>query len=155
MGARRLSSFKGLEKFQQAVVADGLPAMRRTLRSKKQGKLLIDEIHKEIFELGPPTPPFKPTGRSRYLQWLMHHSSEISRALETMRDIEFYIGKFPYRKTRIAEHRHLQFHVEAFLHELYILQQRLLQFLTFIERSTGETRADRESRPRAYCSTRS
>jgi hypothetical protein len=51
-----------------------------------------------------------------------------------MKDIEFYIGRFPYRKTQITKHRHLQFHVEAFLHELYILQQRLLQFLAFIER---------------------
>jgi hypothetical protein len=134
MGARRLLSLNGLEKFQQVVVADGMPAMRRMLRSKRQGKLLIDEIHKEIFELGPPTPPWKPTGRSRYLQWLMHHASEISTALDTMRDIEFYIGKFPYRKTRIVKHRHLQFHLEAFLHELYILQERLLQFLKFIER---------------------
>jgi hypothetical protein len=106
MGSRRLSSLKGLERFEQAIIADGLPAMRRTLRSKRQGKLLMDEIHKEIFELGPPTPPRKPTGCTRYIQWLLQHSSEISRALDTMRDIEFYIGKFPYRKTRIAKHRH-------------------------------------------------
>lgn len=64
----------------------------------------------------------------------MHHCSEINRTLDTMRDIEFYIGRFPYRKTSIAKHRHLQFHVEAFLHEVYILQLRLLQFLIFIER---------------------
>jgi hypothetical protein len=133
MAARNLSSLKGLEKFQMAVVEDGMPAMERLLRSKK-ARLLMDEIHKEIFELGPPTPPNKPTGRSRYQQWLMHHASEISRSLDTMRDIEFYIGKFPYRKTQIAKHRHLQFHVEAFLHELYILQERLVQFLKFIER---------------------
>jgi len=77
---------------------------------------------REIFELGRPTPP---TGRTRYRQWLAHHSSEIARSLDTMRDVEFYIGKFPYRKTKIAKHRHLQFHVEAFLHELYIMQERL------------------------------
>jgi hypothetical protein len=46
---------EGLEKFQMAVVADGMPAMKRLLRSKK-AKLLMHEIHKEIFELGPPTP---------------------------------------------------------------------------------------------------
>lgn len=133
MAARKLS-LKGLEKFESALVAEGMPGMIRTLRSKKKGKLLMDEIHKEIFELGPPTPPGKPTPRSRYRQWLLHHSSEIRGALDTMRDIEFYIGRFPYRKTRIAKHRHLQFHVEAFLHELYILQQRLVQFLKFTER---------------------
>lgn len=111
-----------------------MPDMMRLLRSKRKAKLLLHEIDKEIFELGPPTPPGKPTGRSRYMQWLLHHFSEIERALDTMQDIEFYIGRFPYRKTRITKHRHLQFHVEAFLHELYILQERLLQFLKFVER---------------------
>ncbi len=133
MAAPKFSSFKGFEKFQMAVVADRMPAMERLLRSKK-AKLLMHEIHKEIFELGPPTPLNKPTGRTRHYQWLMHHASEISRSLNTMRDIEFYIGKFPYRKARIAKHRHLQFHVEAFLHELYILRERLVQFLNFIQR---------------------
>lgn len=107
--------------------------MKRLLRSKK-AKLLINEIHKDIFELGPPTPFEKPTGRTRYHQWLIHHVSEISTSLDTMRDIKFYIGKFPYRRTQIAKHRHLQFHVESFLHEIYILQARLMQFLKFIER---------------------
>ena len=45
-------------------------------------------------------------------------------ALDTMRDIEFYPGRFPSRKTQIAKHRHVQFHVEAFFHELYILFER-------------------------------
>jgi hypothetical protein len=134
MSARKLASLKGLEKFRHAVMVNGLPAMKRLLRSKKQAKLLMDEIHKEIFELGPPIAPHRPTGRTKYQQWLLHHASEISRSLDTMRDIEFYMGKFPYRKTQIAKHRHLQFHVEAFLHELYILQERLVQFLKFIER---------------------
>jgi hypothetical protein len=51
-----------------------------------------------------------------------------------MKDIEFYVGRFPYSQARIAKHRHLLFHIEAFLGELYILQQRLIQFLTFITR---------------------
>ena len=51
-----------------------------------------------------------------------------------MQDIEFYAGRFPYRKTKVAKHRHLQFHVEAYLNELYILRERLTQFLKFIER---------------------
>jgi len=134
MAASELSSLKGLEKFQHALVVEGMPDMMRWFRSKKKAKLLLDEIHKDMFELGPPSPPNKPTGRTRYSQWLHHHSSEISRSLDTMRDIEFYVGRFPYRNSAIAKHRHLQFHVEAFFHELYILQQRLLQLLVFIER---------------------
>jgi hypothetical protein len=64
----------------------------RWLRSKKKAKLLLHEIHKEIFELGPPTPPGKPTGRSRYLQWVSHHTSEIERARDTMEGARYDEG---------------------------------------------------------------
>jgi len=63
MARRRLSSLKGLEKFQAALLADGMPDMIRWLRSKKKAKLLMDEVHKEIFELGPPTPPAREGAR--------------------------------------------------------------------------------------------
>jgi hypothetical protein len=134
MATLKISSLQGLEKFGTALLNDGLPDMLRWFRSKKKAALLMDEVHKHIFDLGPPTPPGKPTGRRRYHQWLMHHVSEIRTSIDTMKDIEFYAGRFPYRKTKIAKHRHLQFHVEAYLNELYILRERLTQFLKFIER---------------------
>jgi hypothetical protein len=132
--AKKTPPLKGFERFQRALVDAMKRDMDPWLKSKKHLKLILDEMHKEIFELGEPTPPRKPTGRSRYLQMVTHHFSEISTSFDTMNDIEFYVGRFPYRKTTIARHRHLQFHVEAYLHELYVLEQRLLQFLTFIER---------------------
>ena len=134
MAPHKAPTLKGLERFQQALMDEGLPEMVRWFRSKRKSKLLLNEIHKQIFELGPPTPPGKRTGRSNHHQLLMYHCSEIQTTLETMKDIEFYVGRFPYRKEKVDKHRHLQFHVEAFLHELYILQQRLIQFLKFIER---------------------
>jgi hypothetical protein len=135
MAAKKLSPPNGTEKFQRAINAELGRSMKGWLKSKKKSKLLFDEIHKEIFELGPPDPPGQPTGRGRYIQKLTHHFTEILRAIDTMKDIEFYVGRFPYSKAAVAKHRHLQFHVEAFLQELYILQLRLTQLLTFIERS--------------------
>ena len=134
MRKSRLSSLKGLERFQVALMEDGKPDMARWLKSKKKAKLLMDEVHKHIFDLGPPTPPGRRTGRRSHHQLLVHHASEIQTTIDTMRDIEFYMGRFPYSEVKIAKHRHLQFHVEAWLNELYILQERLLQLLTFIER---------------------
>jgi len=130
----KLSSLKGLDKFQTALMNDGLPDMIRWLKSKKKGKLLMDEVHKHIFDLGPPNPPGKRTGRRNYHQLLTYHTSEIRTTLDTMSDIEFYMGRFPYSRAKVAKHRHLQFHIEAFLQEIYILQLRLLRFATFIER---------------------
>jgi hypothetical protein len=130
----KLSSFKGLEKFQAALMNDGLPDMVRWLKSRKKARLLMDEVHKHIFETGPPTPPEKRTGRVNYHQLLTYHVSEIQTTLETMRDIEFYMGRFPYSEAKVAKYRHLIFHAQAFINELYILQERLLGFLKFVER---------------------
>jgi len=130
----KLSSLKGLDKFQAALMEDRLPELIGWLKSKRRAKLLMDEVYKHIFEKGPPTPPGKRTGRKNYYQLLMYHTSEIQTTLDTMRDIEFYMGRFPYSEVKVAKHRHLQFLVEAFLQEIYILQLRLVQFMTFIER---------------------
>jgi hypothetical protein len=139
----KLSSLKGLDKFQAALMNDGLPDMVRWLKSKKKAKLLMEEVHKHIFELGPPTPPGKRTGRRNYHQLLTYHLAEIETTLDTMRDIEFYMGQFPYSGAKVAKHRHLMFHTQAFLNELYILQQRLLRILAFIERNhRGDARLD-------------
>ncbi len=139
----KLSSLKGLDKFQAALMNEALPAMVGWLKSKKKADLLMTEVHKHIFELGPPTPPEKRTGRSNYYQLLTYHLAEIQTTLDTMRDIEFYMGRFPYSEEKVAKHRHLIFHVQAFLNELYILQQRLLGFLKFIERQhRKDTRLD-------------
>src|SRR5579871_6772153 len=120
-----LAPLKGMDKFYSALANDELPKMMGWLTSKKKSRLLMEEVHKHIFELGPPTPPGKRTGRRHYHQLLTHHIAEIQTTLDTMRDIEFYMGRFPYSEAKIAKHRHLVFHVQAFLNELYILQQRL------------------------------
>jgi hypothetical protein len=130
-----------MDKFYSALANDELPKMMGWLTSNKKSKLLMEEVRKHIFELAPPTPPGKRTGRSNYHQLLTYHLAEIQTTLDTMRDIEFYMGRFPYSEAKIAKHRHLVFHVQAFLNELYILQQRLMALLTFIERNhRGDSR---------------
>jgi hypothetical protein len=153
MAARKLSSLTGFDKFQIALNAEGTREMRAWFRSKKRARLLIDEVHKDIFDLGPPTPPVKPTPRSRYFQKVNGHVLEILRATDTMRDIEFYAGRFPYRKTTISKHRHLQFHIEAFLHEIYSERDYVCSRPSS-SASTEETRVYRKSSSRAPRSRR-
>jgi hypothetical protein len=59
---------------------------------------------------------------------------EIANSLETLEDIAFYVGRFPFQKTRITPERYLRFHVEAWLAEVYILQERLTSYLKVVER---------------------
>jgi hypothetical protein len=128
---------KGFDKFQRAYLRVGVKDFQRWLESKENSKLLNEEIRKHLFDLGPPTPPRPPnthTGREAFFRKLSIGFNEIVTSRDALRDIEYYIGRFPYRTTRILKHSYLQFHVEAFFHEIYILDLRLLNYLTLMER---------------------
>src|SRR5258708_12849000 len=92
----KLSSLKGLDKFQAALMNDGLPDMIRWLKSKKKAKLLMEEVHKHIFELGPPTPPGKRTGRRNYHQLLTYHLPAIPTTLTPIPPLDSYMRHFPH-----------------------------------------------------------
>jgi hypothetical protein len=50
-------------------------------------------------------------------------------------DIEIYISRLPLRKpSTIPKHRFLRYHIEGYLHESYILKERLRAFLKKIKR---------------------
>src|SRR3981189_3103400 len=96
----------GFEKFQSALVGAFRKDFKQLLRDKKKADLLAKEFEKEIFDLGPAVPLRDPTGRQRYLQRLLLHFSEIMLSPDTLKDIEFYIGRFPYRASTVSKHRH-------------------------------------------------
>lgn len=125
---------KGFDKFENALMTAINRLLAPWVKTKKKRKLVKAEIRKHVFDTGPPTPPGKPTGRQEYLRKLFFGFREISVSLDMLKDIEFYIGRFPYRSMKITKERHLQFHAEAYLHEVYVLEQRLLLYLKVIER---------------------
>jgi hypothetical protein len=59
---------------------------------------------------------------------------EIANSLKTLEYIAFYVGRFPFQRTRITPERYLRFHVESWLSEVYILQLRLTSYLKVVER---------------------
>jgi hypothetical protein len=59
---------------------------------------------------------------------------EIHGCIERLRDCETYIGRFPFRRTRITRDAYLQLIVEAHLHELYMLRERLVSYVKLIQR---------------------
>ena len=60
--------------------------------------------------------------------------SEISDSYYCLLEIEIYIGRFPYRNTSISKTRHLAYHMENYLNEIYILRERLNNHFTTIGR---------------------
>jgi hypothetical protein len=70
--------------------------------------------------------------------------TEVSDTFQRLRDIEVYVRRFPFRGTRITRERYIRFHVEAYLHETYILRERLAAF------ATRATRAYRKTKQREF-----
>jgi uncharacterized membrane-anchored protein YjiN (DUF445 family) len=79
--------------------------------------------------------------RENKLRNLFLDFSEIKNTLETLIDYEVYIRRFPYSKTRIVRTRHFKNTVANYLNEIYILKNRLISYLTKIERSIKDTKA--------------
>jgi hypothetical protein len=96
---------------------------------------LKEAAHNYLFNEGPRGVRRKPlTPRELFTSKLFWGFTEIYDSLEMLDDIFFLIGRFPYSNTRISKERHLQIVVEAHYQEIYILQERLKQYLTVVER---------------------
>jgi hypothetical protein len=70
-----------------------------------------------------------------FLDRLMDSFVEIHDSYERLRDVELYAGRFPFSRTRVDKVRFLRFAVEAWLHELYMLRERLYAFTTTLQRA--------------------
>ena len=59
---------------------------------------------------------------------------EISDSYYSLLDIETYIGRFPFSKTKISKVRHMIYHLECYLNEVYILKERIKAYITKVGR---------------------
>lgn len=104
---------------------------------KPEEKIALGEVIKNhLFDLdGPKQVRNGPwTGERLYFSRIFYGFTEIFDSLEMLDDILFFTARFPYSNTRISRERYLQFLVEAYFGEVYILQERLKQYLRVIER---------------------
>ena len=73
--------------------------------------------------------------------------SEILKAMESIKNIATYIRSFPHKKHGISPLSYLQYHVENYLNEIYILKNRLISYLNILEKSYSKSdRASEVSR---------
>lgn len=61
--------------------------------------------------------------------------SEIMQATESIRNIAIYARSFPYKRQGVSRATYLKYHVENYLNELYLLKNRLIAYLTLIDKS--------------------
>jgi hypothetical protein len=60
--------------------------------------------------------------------------TEIHNSYYSLLDIEVYLSRFPYPKTRVSKTRYLAYNMENYLNEVYILKERLISYCTVIGR---------------------
>lgn len=78
---------------------------------------------------------YQPTKDEKNFFLLFMAFIEIIKCYEMLSDIEIYISRLPLRKpSTIPKHRFLRYHIESYLHETYILKERLRAFLKKIKR---------------------
>jgi len=74
------------------------------------------------------------TPADHFFSLLYNGFREISDSYYSLLDIETYIGRFPYSKTKISKVRHMIYHIECYLNEVYILKDRLKAYITKVGR---------------------
>lgn len=96
---------------------------------------LAETLKNDLWNLEGPRQIDRPLGsRDQFFGKAFRGFLEISKSLETLDDIAFYISRFPFHRTHITRERYLQFHVESYFSEIYIFRERLKRYITLLER---------------------
>lgn len=64
---------------------------------------------------------------------------EVNSTVDMLEDIPIYLKRFPFSKDQISKLNYLRHHIEFYLNQIYILQERIKIYLTFIERSYNKS----------------
>lgn len=124
---------KGYEKFQHAILEVAQHHIGRLIKDHRDEMAIV--MKNSIFDLdGQKRLDRKLDSKEEFFSRVFNGFIEISKSLETLDDIRLYIGRFPFQRTRITRERYLQFHIEAYLSEMYIFRERLIQYMKMIVR---------------------
>jgi RNase P/RNase MRP subunit POP5 len=124
---------KGFDRFQNAMIEAAQRHLKPAMEEHREA--LAETIKNDLFDLdGPRQLDRQLSARDQFFGKAFRGFLEISKSLETLEDIAFYIGRFPFHRTRITRERYLQFHVESYFSEVYILRERLKRYVTLLER---------------------
>ncbi len=72
---------------------------------------------------------------TKHLGLLFHGYHEIYQSVSALDDLIVYLARFPFGQTSVTRSRYLQFIIEGYFHENYILRERLASHTKQIERA--------------------
>lgn len=122
------------EQFQKKLIEVVQPSILSGLKSEREEFREI--IKNTLFDLyGPRYFASSLTRRDEvFASQLFLDFNEIVASYLSLKDIEIYINRFPYRDTGVSALRYLKYHIESHLNEIYIFKERFEAYLTFVER---------------------
>ncbi len=99
---------------------------------QKMGEAIMNEV---LQSGGPTTVKRKVRRRDRFIaNKIFSPVGEILNAAWAMENIAIYIRSFPYKKQGVSQVSYLQYHIENYLNELYILRTRLISYLDILKK---------------------
>lgn len=103
---------------------------------KIQNEELGKVLYNDLFDLdGPKKMSASPSSKTKFVANILFSPfSEILDSLESINSIYIFIRSFPYKSKKISRVRFLKYHIGNYLNELYMLQIRLKNYLTKIQR---------------------
>lgn len=69
---------------------------------------------------------------------------EIDMSIRTLEDTELYVRRFPYGDTDLSKTRHLRRHIDKYIEEMYILQERLVEMVNAIDDMYDDGQLEKE-----------
>jgi hypothetical protein len=111
------------------------------LEDSKDQRELGEAILNEIFQTdGPRVTSSKPSRKEKFLaNKIFRPMGEIIKTIEAIENIGTYLRSFPYKKQGISPLSYLQYHVENYMNEIYILKTRLIAYLDILKKSYGKS----------------
>jgi len=128
----------GFEKFQTSIHQVSLGLIKPV--TMQQEEELVEVIRNHLFKRKGPTVLLEKLSiQEQAFQKVFYGYIEIAHSLDSLQNVEIYIRRFPYSGTTVKKVRYLQFIIEAYLHEIYILNVRLISYLNSIVRIYKKT----------------
>jgi hypothetical protein len=121
------------EKFQTCIINAAQKILLPAIEECKDE--LGEAVWNDLFDIGEKRKVDRKLGHDEiFFGKIFCGFIEIDSSFRTLRDIEVYVGSFPYRSATITRSRHLRYHIENYFNEIYLFKERLKKYLTTIGR---------------------
>lgn len=124
---------KGWKEFEKLMLDAAQEVIKPSFEN--YGKELGEVLLNRLYNIKGPTVVDRTLNKKEiFFGKLFRGFTEIFKSIEALKDIEIYIGTFPYRNKKITKLRYLRYNIENYFHEIYLLKNRLISYGTIIDR---------------------